>query len=366
MNAQPFPGTADPARRLILIIGPIASGKSTLAETLAGKLRRSGEAVTVVGLDTVAEMALPTLADWTWAHEVHGQLVGAWLEKPIPTVIAEGPETPVEIEQIMRYVGPDVSVRKVLITTSYESARARASADPTRGLSKDPEFLLEMHRRFEETRPDIAYDVQFDTDEQSSNDIADRVIEGLRLAELEERRVAYPVLLELTEQTGETSALMVWSGTESMCVEQIASRHQIKHTTPLGARYNDAMSASVQVFLAAEPVERVNALLRSGGITYPGLDDAGLDGYQIRLKEVARRGWAINYGESSIDEVGVAAPVFDHRGDIVAAVLIPAPRFRVSQERLQSLGEACAAAARRVTTRLGGRLPENSDGGRQR
>ncbi|MDQ0635021.1 IclR family acetate operon transcriptional repressor [Arthrobacter pascens] len=191
-------------------------------------------------------------------------------------------------------------------------------------------------------------------------------VAGPLLAELEERRVAYPVLLELTEQTGETSALMVWNDSASMCVEQIASRHQIKHTTPLGARYNDAMSASVQVFLAAEPVERVGALLRSGGITYPGLDDAGLDGYQVRLKEVARRGWAINYGESSIDEVGVAAPVFDHRGDIVAAVLIPAPRFRVSEDRLQSLGEACAAAARRVTTRLGGRLPENPDGGKQR
>ena len=182
-------------------------------------------------------------------------------------------------------------------------------------------------------------------------------VAGPLLAELEERRVAYPVLRELTEQTGETSALMVWNGTESMCVEQIASHQQIKHTTPLGARYQDAMSASVQVFLSAEPAERVRALLRSGTITYPGLDDASLDGYQIKLGDVARRGWAINYGESSIDEVGVAAPVFDHRGDIVAAVLIPAPRFRVSRERLQSLGEACAAAARQVTTRLGGRPP---------
>lgn len=182
-------------------------------------------------------------------------------------------------------------------------------------------------------------------------------VAGPLLAELEERRVAYPVLRELTEQTGETSALMVWNGSESMCVEQIASHHQIKHTTPLGARYQDAMSASVQVFLSAEPAERVRALLRSGAITYPGLDDASLDGYQIKLNDVVLRGWAINYGESSIDEVGVAAPVYDHRGDIVAAVLIPAPRFRVSRERLQSLGEACAAAAGRVTTRLGGRPP---------
>ena len=180
-------------------------------------------------------------------------------------------------------------------------------------------------------------------------------VAGPLLAELEERRVAYPVLRELSEQTGETSALMVWSGDESICVEQIASHHQIKHTTPLGARYSDALSASVQVFLAQEPEARVRSLLSSGAITHPGADQASLDAYLHRLKEDTRRGWAINYGETSLDEVGLAAPVYDHRGEVVAAVLIPAPRFRVSQDRLQALGESCAAAAGKVTARLGGR-----------
>ncbi len=179
-------------------------------------------------------------------------------------------------------------------------------------------------------------------------------VAGPLLAELEERRVAYPVLRELTELTGETSALMMWEGNESICVEQIASRHQIKHTTPLGARYKDALSSSVQVFLATEPEERVRSLLLSGVITYPGLDETSLEGYLLRLKDDSRRGWAMNYGESSLDEVGVAAPVYDHRGDVVAAVLIPAPRFRVSNERLQVLGESCLAAADKVTARLGG------------
>lgn len=183
-------------------------------------------------------------------------------------------------------------------------------------------------------------------------------VAGPLLAELEERRVAYPVLRELTERTGETSALMMWEGSESICVEQIASRHQIKHTTPLGARYSDALSSSVQVFLATEPEERVRSLLLSGAIKYPGLDETSLESYLIRLKDDGRRGWAVNYGESSLDEVGVAAPVYDHRGDVVAAVLIPAPRFRVSNERLQSLGESCVAAANKVTARLGGNPPD--------
>ncbi|WP_410556700.1 IclR family transcriptional regulator [Arthrobacter globiformis] len=183
-------------------------------------------------------------------------------------------------------------------------------------------------------------------------------VAGPLLAELEERRVAYPVLRELTERTGETSALMVWNGTESMCVEQIASRQQVKHTTPLGARYNDALSASVQIFLAGEQPERVNTLLRSGTITLPVLDNHSAEEYLQRLVEVTKRGWAINYGETSIEEVGIAAPVYDHRGDIAAAVLIPAPKFRVSPDTLQSLGEACAAAARQVTQRLGGVAPK--------
>jgi IclR family acetate operon transcriptional repressor len=41
-------------------------------------------------------------------------------------------------------------------------------------------------------------------------------VAGPLLADLEERRVAYPVLRELAEQTGETSALMDWNGNESM------------------------------------------------------------------------------------------------------------------------------------------------------
>ena len=183
-------------------------------------------------------------------------------------------------------------------------------------------------------------------------------VAGPLLAELEERRVAYPVLRELTERTGETSALMVWNGTESMCVEQIASRQQVKHTAPLGARYNSALSASVQIFLATEQPERVRTLLRGGTITLPGLDDQSVEAYVRRLEEVSTRGWAINYGETSIEEVGIAAPVYDHRGDIVASVLIPAPKFRVSPDTLQSLGEACAAAARQVTQRLGGVAPK--------
>jgi IclR family transcriptional regulator, acetate operon repressor len=183
-------------------------------------------------------------------------------------------------------------------------------------------------------------------------------VAGPLLAELDERRVAYPVLRELTGRTQETSALVTWTGSGSVCVEQIPSPQQVKHTSPLGTRYHTALSASVQVFLAAEGPERVRTLLASGVVDYPSPTPARIEEFIERLKAVAAEGCATNYGETSVDEVGVAAPVHDHRGNVVAAVMLAAPRYRITPEHLRFLVRACTDAARQVTVRMGGSTPQ--------
>lgn len=186
-------------------------------------------------------------------------------------------------------------------------------------------------------------------------------IAGPLLAELDVRRVAYPALRDLTERTGETSALLVWSGHEAVSVEQVPSPHLVKHTTALGTRYRTALSASVQVFLGAVPAARMRTLVGDGTVAYAHTDDAGLDALAARLAEAAERGYAANFGETSLEEVGVSAPVHDHRGDVVAAVLISAPRFRVSPEQLEALGAACAQAAAEIMRRLGGEVTRSPE-----
>ncbi|HXF01997.1 MAG TPA: IclR family transcriptional regulator C-terminal domain-containing protein, partial [Arthrobacter sp.] len=156
------------------------------------------------------------------------------------------------------------------------------------------------------------------------------------------------------DRTGETSALMVWNGNQAVCVEQIASPQQVKHTTPLGTRYNTALSSSVQIFLAQTDAPTVRSMIAEGSILLTDSDPDALDAYVVRLKSVASEGVAINYCETFPEEVGVAAPVFDHRGDLAACVMLAAPRFRISQEVLNTISEACRNAARKVTVRMGG------------
>lgn len=176
---------------------------------------------------------------------------------------------------------------------------------------------------------------------------------GPLLAELDERRVAYPVLQELTEQTGETSALVVWNGSETVCVEQIPSPQEIRHTIPLGTRYDTALSSSVQIFLAHQPAERVRALLLAGTVTHHSAADDAVARYLEALTEVRAAGVAVNYGKTRVDEVGVAAPVFDHRDELVAAVIIAAPRYRVTEDQVEQIAATCTAAADEVSQRLG-------------
>lgn len=171
---------------------------------------------------------------------------------------------------------------------------------------------------------------------------------GPLLANLDVRRIAYPALEALTERTRETSSLTVWSGNESVSVEQVASPQQVKHTSPIGTRYTTTGSASVRIFLAAMPRSRVRALLED----LLGNEDEVRD-HLARLDEVRTDDVAVNAGETSIEEVGISAPVRDHRGHTVAAVLLSAPSFRVSPELRPQLVEAVRTTAAQVSERLG-------------
>ncbi len=176
---------------------------------------------------------------------------------------------------------------------------------------------------------------------------------GPLLANLDVRRIAYPALEELTERTRETSALAVWSGDESVSVEQVPSPMQVKHTTPMGTRYWTPASSSVQVFLAELPEARVRELLERRLPRGSPEDENTMRRYLERLTRVREEAVAVNAGETSVEEVGISAPVRDHRDQVGAAILLCAPSFRVSEELRGQLADSVRATAADVSERLG-------------
>lgn len=165
---------------LIVIVGPIASGKSTIAHGLGSRFRGEGRRVAVLDLDEVVEtvggfMGLSE-ADFQQAQVVFGQLVGAWLEQGVD-VIAHGPFFQRHEDDALLHAVPDGIVpRRVLLHADYEVALERVRADPERVLSRYPEVLKATYDRVELLLPTLPpSDWSFDTTGMTSQTIVDEL-----------------------------------------------------------------------------------------------------------------------------------------------------------------------------------------------
>jgi energy-coupling factor transporter ATP-binding protein EcfA2 len=165
--------------RLVMISGPIASGKSTLADALAQMLRLDGFSVALTDLDTVAEMALPTLPNWDWAHKIHAQIVGAWLTTGVDIVVDEGTSNPTEVQQVIDHVPEGTDVLHIVLTADFDASLARARADSGRGASKDPTFLRADHEAYSHHLPHLPSSLRLHVEGQEPAALARQVFNRL-------------------------------------------------------------------------------------------------------------------------------------------------------------------------------------------
>jgi Mrp family chromosome partitioning ATPase len=153
---------------LVVVIGPIASGKGTVAGALGDRFRQAGRAVALLDLDdvvdTVGGFVGLTTERFQQAQTVHGQLVGAWLDQGFD-VIAHGPFfEPQEQEALLHAVPEGIELRRVLLLATHEVALERVVADPARKLSKHPGLLRRAYDRVESLLPTMPpSDWTFDT-----------------------------------------------------------------------------------------------------------------------------------------------------------------------------------------------------------
>ncbi|MFD2797663.1 AAA family ATPase [Promicromonospora vindobonensis] len=162
--------------RLVIISGPIAAGKSTLAGELVQMLRMDGFSVARTDLDTVAEMALPTLPNWDWAHGIHAQLVGAWLRTGVDIVVDEGTSSPDEVHQVLDQVPEGIDAFHVVLTADFDASLARARADPGRGVSKDPAHLRADHDIYARHLPHLPSSLRLHVEGQEPAVLARQVL----------------------------------------------------------------------------------------------------------------------------------------------------------------------------------------------
>jgi DNA-binding IclR family transcriptional regulator len=170
---------------------------------------------------------------------------------------------------------------------------------------------------------------------------------------LELPAIARPQLQRLSDRTGETSHLAVYAHGEALYLDKVASLNPVQAYTRVGGRAPAHCVATGKALLAhqtASEIERVCGLRLQ---RFTPLTITTASKLQEELAGIRSTGVAINRGEWRQEVVGVAAPIRDHRGEVVAAVGLSGPSYRFSVDRALALGPDVSAGADIVSAGLG-------------
>ena len=169
------------------------------------------------------------------------------------------------------------------------------------------------------------------------------------------RRQARPVLEDLVSRCNETADLAVTDGPEVVYVLLHETSHPVRVVPRLGHRLPAYCTASGKAQLAYEAPVRLAHLFREHPLRrYTAHTIDSPEGLLGHLREVARRGFAVENEELEDGVRGVAAPVWSYANRVVAGVGLSGPVSRFSRERVETeLVPLVKEAGMRISQRLG-------------
>ena len=177
---------------------------------------------------------------------------------------------------------------------------------------------------------------------------------GLRLFELGQlvpqrarlRELALPFMGDLYAVTHEVVSLAILDGTDTVWVEQLSGRLAPPVPSRVGGRLPAHVTAAGKLLLAFAP-DALEALCTAGLPRHGPGTITEPERLRTEIAGIRERGIAFNREESSRGVLGVAAPVTDRDGTVLAALALAVER------RSRSTPEAMVPALRTAALSLG-------------
>ena len=174
------------------------------------------------------------------------------------------------------------------------------------------------------------------------------------LGQLDIRRVSQPYLEELNRKTRETIHLTLRHGLSAVYVEKLDSPEQLRIHSRIGAAVPLYCTAVGKVMLAYMPDEERERVLPQLGLKRLTPNTVGnLQELAAELYRVRKNGYACDLEEHELHIRCIAAPVWDHAGEVSASLSITAPMVRMAVTRLRQLAPLIQTAGLQISRELG-------------
>jgi DNA-binding IclR family transcriptional regulator len=191
-------------------------------------------------------------------------------------------------------------------------------------------------------------------------------VSGLVESRLDLQQIALPVLQHLAQETRLACCLFVRRRLRSVCIE-MAEDYVIRR---FSLRVGDSLPINVgsvgAVLFSFLPRSERASVVSSLDADYLGTRTAGavLRQLESNVPAVRARGFAIDRGETTSGAATVSAPIFNHRGELEAALAVSGLRRDIEEVDADTVSTVTATAAE-IAHGLGASSPESAgiDGG---
>jgi DNA-binding IclR family transcriptional regulator len=174
------------------------------------------------------------------------------------------------------------------------------------------------------------------------------------IGSLELQTEARPYLSALATDLNLTTHLGILDGQDVIYIEKLDTVPTKQLYSQIGNRvpaYCSSLGKCLLACLSGEELDR--AMLTCHFEKYTDNTLTSLDMLKRQLRQVRDEGWAMDNQEYIVGHMCVAAPVYDYRGDIIAAVSASGTSANITPEYLPVVIQSVKKAALQVSTRLG-------------
>jgi IclR family acetate operon transcriptional repressor len=170
---------------------------------------------------------------------------------------------------------------------------------------------------------------------------------------LELRSLARDLLERLVEISGETAHLGVVDGTRTLYIDKIDSPHSLRMFSRVGLRSRLYCTGLGKALLAFSGDALVDEVIAEGLVRLTENTITDVEELRAEMARIRRSGYSIDDVENEEGVRCTGAPVFDHNGEVVAAISVAGPIHRMTRERLADLAPKVAEAGLELSSRIG-------------
>lgn len=172
--------------------------------------------------------------------------------------------------------------------------------------------------------------------------------------QLDIRALALPVMERIVAQEDETVSLVIRTGSTGVVIERVQCARQIRSVTPVGSHGPLHCTAAGKILLAwLKPADVQSLITEAPLVRHTARTITDMEALASELAKVRAQGVALDRGERSDDLIGIAAPVRNARGRVIAALSLSGPAQRLGPNRRPALAAIMRDAAATVSSSLG-------------